>query len=79
MKKLLLLFASMIILSFTSCGLVDENTAQFQNSTVTASAVDKAEYHYTVQDIRNLQNFLLAKPTVENLAGKPYDMNGDTQ
>jgi len=79
MKKLLLLFTSMIILNFTSCGLVDENTAQFQNSIVTASAVDKTEYNYTVQDIRNLQDFLLAKPTVENLTGKPYDMNGDNR
>ena len=79
MKKLLLLVTSMMILSCTSCGSVDENTARFQNSTVTALAVDKAEYNYTVQDIRNLQDFLLAKPIVESLAGKPYDMNGDNQ
>ena len=35
------------------------------------------EISYTVQDIRNLSDFLLAKPTEEDLKGKPYDMNGD--
>ena len=34
-------------------------------------------YSYTIQDARNLQDFLLAKPTEENLSGKPYDLNGD--
>ena len=33
--------------------------------------------HYTLQDIRNLQDFLLAKPTEEDLRGKPYDLDGD--
>ena len=33
--------------------------------------------HYTLQDIRNLQDFLLAKPTEEELRGKPYDLDGD--
>ena len=33
--------------------------------------------HYTLQDIRNLQDFLLTKPTEEDLRGKPYDLVGD--
>lgn len=32
---------------------------------------------YTMQDIRNLQDFLLDKPTEEDLSEKPYDLNGD--
>ncbi len=34
---------------------------------------------YTVQDVQNLQDFLLAKPTVEDLTGKLYDLNGDAR
>ena len=34
---------------------------------------------YTVQDVQNLQDFLLAKPTVEELTGKLYDLNGDAR
>ena len=30
-----------------------------------------------MQDIRNLQDFLLAKPTEEDLKDKPYDLDGD--
>lgn len=32
---------------------------------------------YTIQDVRNLQDFILAKPVEEDLTGKPYDLNGD--
>ena len=32
---------------------------------------------YTIQDVSNLQDFLLAKPTEEDLTDKPYDINGD--
>ena len=38
---------------------------------------EKKEVRYTLQDIRNLQDFLLAKPTEEDLRGKPYDLDGD--
>ncbi|WP_173386716.1 hypothetical protein [Ruminococcus flavefaciens] len=33
--------------------------------------------HYTLQDISNLQDFLLAKPTEEDLRGNPSDLDGD--
>ena len=32
---------------------------------------------YTIQDVRLLQDFLLAKPTETALTGKTYDLNGD--
>lgn len=34
---------------------------------------------YTIADIRNLQDFLLARPTEEDLSGKPYDLNNDNR
>ncbi|MBR2284552.1 MAG: hypothetical protein IJ874_09100 [Ruminococcus sp.] len=46
-------------------------------SAFTSVQAQTSEYTYTIQDVRNLQDFLLAKPTDENLKGKPYDMNGD--
>ena len=38
---------------------------------------EKKTVHYTLQDIRNLQDFLLARPTEEDLVGKPYDLDGN--
>ena len=48
----------------------------------TSTKVETAEipfdsYQYTIQDVCNLQDFLLTRPTKENLTGKPYDMNSD--
>ena len=37
----------------------------------------KQKNTHTVQDARNLQDFLLTKPTSEDLSGKDYDMNED--
>ena len=39
--------------------------------------INTSDIVYTVQDIRNLSDFLLARPTEEDLNGKPYDLNGD--
>ncbi len=36
-----------------------------------------SEVEYTIQDVRNLCNFLLAKPTEEDLSGKTYDLDND--
>lgn len=44
---------------------------------ITSVQADISEYTYTIHDARNLQDFLLAKPTTEDLTGKPYDMNND--
>ena len=45
-------------------------------STVTAEQPAES-ISYNVQDVRNLQDFLLAKPTEEDLTGKPYDLDND--
>ena len=46
-------------------------------SLYSSAQADTSEYTYTIQDARNLQDFLLAKPTTDDLTGKPYDMNND--
>lgn len=48
----------------------------------TSTKVETAEisfdsYQYTIQDVCNLQDFLLTRPTKGNLTGKPYDMSSD--
>lgn len=42
---------------------------------ITSVQADTSEYTYTIQDARNLQDFLLAKPTTEDLTGKPEIMH----
>ncbi|MEE5993425.1 MAG: hypothetical protein V3G42_09320 [Oscillospiraceae bacterium] len=45
----------------------------FMFGSMTTGADETAEsVTYTVQDIRNLQDFLLVRPTKENLVGKSY-------
>ena len=51
-------------------------SAAATGSIVTADSTEP-EYTYTIQDVQNLQDFLLTRPTEENLAGKPYDLNDD--
>ena len=91
MKKLLLLLTSIAVLGLTSCGAVNEtadNPIQSQSKTTVlsasaaeenADAVSESNYEYTIQDVRNLQDFLLTRPTEEDLAGKPYDLTGDNR
>lgn len=45
--------------------------------TVTFEMNGSQDTEYTVQDVRNLNDFLLAKPTEEDLRGKPYDLDND--
>lgn len=40
-------------------------------------AEQQGEVEYTIEDVRLLQDFLLAKPTKISLAGKQYDLNDD--
>ena len=87
MKKLIstILTAITVILAATSCGRnADSNNIQAESHTpaltnlsadITTSAA--FDYKYTIQDIINLQDFLLNRPTEEDLTGKPYDLNGD--
>ena len=91
MKKICLLLMSIAVMGFTSCGTVAENsTASAEVTAVSLSAPNKAaasalenteaapsRYTYTAEDICNLQDFLLGKPTEEVLTGKPYDLDRD--
>ena len=45
--------------------------------TVTFEMNGSQDTEYTMQDVRNLNDFLLAKPTEEDLRGKPYDLDND--
>lgn len=68
--------------TYTKIGHIDDtsglaDTLGTGGVTVTFEMVGSSDTEYTVQDVRNLQDFLLAKPTEENLRGKPYDLNGD--
>lgn len=67
MKKIVSLFASVLL----GIGAV------LSVPIFTTAENTESEYTYTVQDLRNLQDFLLARPTEEDLAGKPYDIDGD--
>lgn len=66
MKKMIVLLTTAIVMIF--------GCMSFPAATETA---DQNNYDYTMQDVKNLQNFLLSEPTEENLKDKPYDLNGD--
>jgi hypothetical protein len=67
-KRLLTLLSSAaLMLTAAISASAEQSTAQSSGS----------ETSYSIQDIRNLQDFLLAKPTEEDLKGKPYDLDGD--
>lgn len=68
--------------SYTKIGHIDDTSELADvlgtgSVTVTFCATEIDSVEYTIQDVRNLQDFLLAKPTEESLVGKPYDPNGD--
>ena len=68
-----------LILTATGCGgTVDPGNTQDHTFQAVQTAA-AAEYSYTIGDIRHLQDDLMAKPTEENLTGKPYDLNGDNR
>ena len=69
-KMISVLMAGMTALTVFLSGNVSTQSAETQNTQ--AESVS-----YTIQDVRNLQDFLLAKPTEEDLKGKPYDLNDD--
>lgn len=89
MKELIsaLLTAGTLLTTAIGCGndpnsgnvYLEQNTdtAVILSADANPSAV--SEYIYTVQDVQNLQNFLLRRPTEEDLTGKPYDLTGDNR
>ena len=79
MKKLILsvltaLIAATEVIGVNGCDKAAKSTAVAPQ---TASILDTQHQDLTIQDVRNLQDFLLAKPTQEDLSGKPYDLDGD--
>jgi flavodoxin len=66
-KKIISLFATLMVICCVCSGFtVSSSTSEETNRTI-----------YTVQDVVNLQNFLLNRSAKENLQDKPYDMNND--
>lgn len=69
-KMISVLMAGMTALTVFLSGNAPVQSSESENTQVESVS-------YTIQDVRNLQDFLLAKPTVKDLKGKPYDLNGD--
>lgn len=66
-----------IISLFTAVTAAFCGCSGFASTNIASVKTSGTDYTYTAQDAVNLQNFLLAKPTEENLKDKPYDLNGD--
>lgn len=74
MNKLISILASTVIAvsaMMTTSGTIKTSA----DADAVSAATEKITY--TLHDVRNLQDFILAKPTEEDLTGKPYDLNGD--
>ena len=86
MKKLKLFLVLMAILTATtSCSnpyqeqtSTENLDAEYENHDIISLSAAAAESNskYTVEDLRNLQNFLLVRETPD-LSGKDYDLNND--
>ena len=74
MKNLISLLSSIVIV--VSASLTTSGTSKTSTDTDAVSTAT-SKVTYTIQDIINLQDFLLGRPTEENLSGKPYDLTGD--
>ncbi|MCR5730260.1 MAG: hypothetical protein K6G20_07895 [Ruminococcus sp.] len=82
MKKSILLLTNIAVVAFASCGTLAEknnevSAVSFSETNIAADGSEDSAYTYTMQDVRNLQDFLLTRSTEEAIAGKPYDMNND--
>lgn len=74
MNKLITILASTVIAvsaMMTTSGTIKTSA----DADAFSAATEKTTY--TIQDVRNLQDFILVKPAEEDLTGKPYDLNGD--
>ena len=74
MNKLISILASTFIAvsaMMTTSGTIKKSA----DADAFSAATEKTTY--TIQDVQNLQGFILAKPVEEDLTGKPYDLNGD--
>jgi flavodoxin len=74
MKNLISLLTTIVMAvsaSLTTSGMSKSSA----DTDAVSAATSKATY--TIQDIINLQDFLLGRPVEENLSGKPYDLSED--
>lgn len=65
------------LISFFVSGIMAVTVAMTGSIVTDADETVTQSVSYTIQDVKNLQDFLLCRPTEENLSGKPYDLNGD--
>lgn len=82
MKKIFLSVLAVMIASVSviGCGNAEKHTknkAEIQATAVSETLSSEQKIKFTIDDIRDLQDFLLAKPTDKDLRGKPYDLDGD--
>jgi flavodoxin len=74
MNKLISILSSAAIAASALMTISGANKTTADTDAVSAAT---SKPTYTIQDVSNLQDFLLAKPTEEDLTDKPYDINGD--
>ena len=74
MKHLISLLTT-IVMAVSALLTTSGTSKSLADTDAVSAATSKATY--TIQDIINLQDFLLARPTEEDLTGKPYDLTGD--
>lgn len=82
MRKIFLsVFAVIItVVSVIGCGNAEKYTkskTEIQTTAVSEILSSEQETKFTIDDIQDLQDFLLAKPTDKDLRGKQYDLDGD--
>lgn len=72
MKKIIPLIASgMMLMTSSTVSAADIYAEADADSSATVAV------SYTAEDLQDLQDFLLAEPSVKDLSGKSYDLNGD--
>ncbi len=82
MKKMMLSVLAVMIaaVSVIGCDHTEKHTksiAEIQATAVSDTLSSEQEAKFTIDDVRDLQDFLLAKPTDKDLRGKLYDLDGD--
>lgn len=74
MKNMLSVLMSTVMM-LTSSGAGISGTETLKKEDAVSSATESVVY--TVEDVQNLQDYILAKPTDKDLSQKNYDLNGD--
>ena len=66
--------------SLVGCGHTQpqaESKTEIRATAVSEQMSSEQKTEFTIEDARDLQDFLLAKPTDKDLSCKPYDLDGD--